>query len=152
MKQIQVWCHAFKRYVNHYLAPMFKSICTFVMVWGAFTKFDKCPLVVMPQNEIIASSFNEIVYEGTLSSFCYLHDCLHDLYFIGDKTLVLHGLDSDQWRVAQCMKTLKWLANSLNPSPIKNLWKMLENHVQWESRHGNREEMIRATLRAWEDT
>ena len=45
----------------------FHSRCTSVTVWGAFTGFDKCPLVIMLANRRIIYDFVEIVYEGALT-------------------------------------------------------------------------------------
>jgi hypothetical protein len=50
------------------------------MVWGAFTDFDKCPLVIMPPDIRTASDFLTIVYDCllrmiiVLSKFYFLHD------------------------------------------------------------------------------
>ena len=45
-----------------------------MMVWGAFTSFDKCPLVIMPLDKRTTSDFVTIVYGATLSGFYFLHD------------------------------------------------------------------------------
>jgi hypothetical protein len=67
-----------------------------VMVWGAFTGFDKCPLVIMPANRRSAHDFVEIVYEGALSGFNFLHDCSEDLILIEDSALVHRALFPNQ--------------------------------------------------------
>ena len=58
--RIRVWRCTSERFNNSCLAPIFKSRRTFVMVWGAFTGFDKCPLVIMPTNRRSAHDFVEI--------------------------------------------------------------------------------------------
>lgn len=47
-QQVQVWRRSYERYSQDCLAPIFKSARTVMMVWGAFTGFDICPLVIMP--------------------------------------------------------------------------------------------------------
>ena len=44
------------------------------MVWGAFTGFDKIPLVIMAPEERTTVHFVQKVYEGTLSDFYFIHD------------------------------------------------------------------------------
>ena len=58
----------------HFLAPSFKSACSSMMVWGAFTGFDKCPLIIMPIDRQRGRDFVDIVYESQLSGFYFLHN------------------------------------------------------------------------------
>jgi hypothetical protein len=51
---------------------MLKPRCTFVMVKGAFTRFDKDFLVFVPQNQRIACAFIEKFHEDAFSVFYHL--------------------------------------------------------------------------------
>ena len=49
--QIRVWRKVDKNFFSACLALTFKYGCTLVMVWGAFSRFFKSPLVILPQRE-----------------------------------------------------------------------------------------------------
>ena len=70
--QVKVWQKSHKHYSLDCLAPSFKSGRSSVMVWGAFTDFDKCPLVIMPLNRQRGRDFVDVVYESRLSGFYFL--------------------------------------------------------------------------------
>ena len=74
LKQIRVWQRLYKRYAWDCIAPTFRSGHTSVVVWGALTRFNKCPLIIMPPNKRTASNFVTIVYEAALSRFYFIHD------------------------------------------------------------------------------
>jgi hypothetical protein len=63
----------------------------FVMVWGGFSGYDKSPIVIIPADRKVAIDFVDIVYEGTFSSFYFLHDHLDDLFFMEDGAPVYHN-------------------------------------------------------------
>ena len=48
--QVKVWRRSYERYSWDCLAPTFKSGRTSVMIWGAFTDYEKCPIVIMPSD------------------------------------------------------------------------------------------------------
>ena len=54
------------------------------MVWDAFTRFDKSPLVIMAPRERMAKHFVQKVYEGTLSGFYFMHDEPEELTLMKD--------------------------------------------------------------------
>ena len=54
------------------------------MVWGAFTGFDKSPLVIMAPGERTAKHFVQKVYEGTFSGFYFMHDKSEELTLMED--------------------------------------------------------------------
>ena len=56
--QIRVWWKAYKKYNWDCIAPSFKSGRSSVMVWGAFTSFDKSPLVTIPSDKRSSSDCN----------------------------------------------------------------------------------------------
>jgi len=73
-QQIRVWRKAHEAYESKCVAPTFKSSRSSVMVWGAFTRFDKSPLVLMPEGEQTTTDFVHNVYDSTLSVFYFMHD------------------------------------------------------------------------------
>ena len=75
--------------------PTFRSDGTLVMIWGAFTSFDKCPLVIMPLDKRTASDFVTIVYEATLRGY---HPQQSELMEDGDP--VHYSSLTKQWRQA----------------------------------------------------
>ena len=79
-----VWRRPNERYFLDCLAPSFKSGCTFVMIWDAFSGYQKYLLVSMPPHKRTASDFINIVYEGCLSGFYFLHDDPDNLIFMED--------------------------------------------------------------------
>ena len=54
------------------------------MVWGAFTGYDKCPIIVIPPNKQKSKDFVDIVYESRLSGFSFLHDHPETLILMED--------------------------------------------------------------------
>ena len=91
------------------------------MVWGAFTGFDKSPLVIMALGERTAKHFVQKVYEGTLSGFYFMHDEPNELTLMEDSAPVQRSKYSKSWRQAHSMKKLVWPANSSDLNPIENL-------------------------------
>ena len=67
LRHIRVWLKQNKRYAWDCIVPTFGGGRTSAMVWGAFTSFDECPLVIMPQDKRTSSNFVTIVHEPTLS-------------------------------------------------------------------------------------
>ena len=76
------------------------------MVWGAFTGFDKSPLVIMALGERTAKHFVQKIYEATLSGFYFMHDKLAELTLMEDSALVHRSKYSKSWRQAHGMKKL----------------------------------------------
>ena len=145
-RQVTIW-----RRPNDCLAPSFKSGRTSIMIWGAFSSYQKCPLVVMPPHRRTASNFINIVYEGCLSGFYFLHDDPNNLIFIEGGAPVHRSVLSSVWRHAHDMKKLQWPANSLDLNPIENLWKILKDAIQKESLPRNRDELVKTLQRVWEE-
>lgn len=150
-RQIRVWRKSCERYAWKCLAPIFKSGRTSVMVWGAFSGFDKSPLVIMPPQRKTASDFVDIVYEGTLSGFYFLHDHPQDLTLMEDGAPVHRSVLPKLWRQAHGIKKLNWPANSPDLNPIENLWKIVKDGVQNKSRPHNKEELVESLHRVWEE-
>ena len=71
-RQVTVWRRPNERYFSDCLAPSFKSGRTSVMIWGAFSGYQKCLLIVMPPHRRTASDFINIVYEGCLIKWILL--------------------------------------------------------------------------------
>lgn len=122
-----------------------------MMVWGAFSGFDKSSLVIMPPERKSASDFVDIVYEGTFSGFYFLHDHLQNLILMEDGARVHHSQLLDLSKQAHGMKKLNWLANSPDLNSIENLWKIVKDGVQNTSRPHNKEELVESLDRIWEE-
>ena len=54
------------------------------MVWGAFTDFDKSPLLFLPQGEWTTGDFIKNVYDATLLALYFMHDALFELALMED--------------------------------------------------------------------
>ena len=61
-QQVKIWQRSYERYSWDCLAPTFKSRHTSVMIWGAFTGYEKCPIVIKPFDKWTNVDFLNIVY------------------------------------------------------------------------------------------
>jgi hypothetical protein len=148
---IRVWRQAYERYSMDCLVPTFKSGRISVMVWGGFSGYDKSPIVIIPSDRRSAVDFVDIVYEGTLFGFYFLHDHPDNLFLMEDSAPVHRSRLPQLWKEAHHMKCLNWLPNSPDLNPIENLWRIIKDHVQNQTRPRNREEMAAAIEKAWEE-
>jgi len=55
-----------------------------MMVWSAFSSFDKCPLIIIPLDRWKGKDSVDVVYESRLSGFYFLHDHLETLVLMED--------------------------------------------------------------------
>lgn len=149
-RQVKVWRRSYERYSWDCLAPTFKSGRTSVMVWGAFTGFDICPLVIMDIDKRTANDFVEVVYESRLSGFYFMHKDRSRLILMEDGAPVHRSKLPRLWREAHGISKLDWPPNSPDLNPIENLWKIVKDSVQKEALPKNREELIETIQRAWE--
>ena len=78
------------------------------MVWGAFTGFDKSPLIFLPQGEWIVADFVKNVDDVTLSAFYFMHDAPSKLVLMEDGALMHRGKLPQLWRQAHRMQKLCW--------------------------------------------
>lgn len=117
-RRIRVWRKGHEKYADQCLAPTFKSGRTSVMVWGAFTGFDKSPLVFLPEGERTAIPFVEHVYDSVLCGFYFMHDASHELLLMEDGAPVHRAKLSGLWRQAHGIQKLQWRANSPDLNPI----------------------------------
>jgi len=150
-RRIRVWRKTHERYEDHCLAPTFKSGRSSVMVWGAFTGFDKSPLVFMPQGERTANDFVNNVYEGTLSGFFFMHDAPQKLILMEDGAPVHRAKAPQLWRQAYGIPKLQWPPNSPDLNPIENLWKMVKDLLRYYKKPRNKEEMMQTIQAVWDD-
>jgi hypothetical protein len=148
-RQIRVWRRVNERYHSNCLAPSFKSGRTSVMVWGAFTGFEKSPLVIIPPTERSAVDFVYLVYVGTLSGFYFMHDQPDQLTLMEDGAPTHHSRYPNHWREAHGIKKMNWPPNSLDLNPIENLWKIVKDLLRYHSRPKNKEEMIQIIQEVW---
>jgi len=73
---------------------IFESGRSSIMIWSAFTGFDKCPLVIIPPDRRKGRDFVDEVYENRLSGFYFLHDHPEILILMEDGALVHHSKES----------------------------------------------------------
>ena len=121
------------------------------MVWGAFTGYDKSLIVIMPEGEITATDFVRTVYEGTLSSFHFIHENPQQLILMEDGAPVHCGNFPKQWREAHGIPKLNWPANSPDLNPIENLWKTLKYLLRHHNQLKNTEEIIHIIKAVWDE-
>jgi hypothetical protein len=150
LRQVRVWRKMNEKYNMDCVAPTFKSGRTSVMVWGAFTGFDKSPLVMSPSDKRSSSDFVSIVYEGALSGFYFLHDDPEQLILMEDGAPVHRSALPLQWRRAHGMKKLNWPANSPNLNPIENVWMLAKDLLGHHNRPQNKVEMIGRLQSVWD--
>ena len=82
------------------------------MIWGAFIGYGKCPIVVMASNKRTSANFVDIVYEGRLSGFFYMHDDPQSLFLMEDGATLHRSNLPKQWREAHKIRKIIWPANS----------------------------------------
>jgi hypothetical protein len=150
-RQIRIWRKPHEKYLAECLAPTFKSGRTSVMVWGAFTGFDKCPLVIMPQGERSAAHFVKNVYESTLSGFYFMHDNPHELTLMEDGAPIHRSKLPEDWRLAHGMKKLDWPPYSPDLNPIENMWKILKDWLCYHTMPKNKKELIECVQQVWNE-
>nr|PNR28760.1 hypothetical protein PHYPA_029353 [Physcomitrium patens] len=149
-QQIRVWRKAYEKYNWDCIAPSFKSGHSSVMVWGAFTGFDKSPLVIIPLDKRSARDFVPIVYEGVLSGFYFLHDDPEQLILMEDGAPVHRSSLPLQWRRAHGIEKLFWPANSPDLNPIENVWMVVKDLLKHHSRPNSKLEMIEKIQSVWD--
>ena len=149
-RQVKVWRRPYERYSWDCLALTFKSRHTSVMIWGAFTGYEKCPIVIMPSDKRISANFVDIVYEDQLSGFYFMHDDPQSLLLMEDGAPVHRSTLPKQWQEAHKMTKITWPANSPDLYPIENLWMILKDRMQNDTRPNNKQELVESIERAWE--
>ena len=55
-----------------------------------------------------------------------------------------------QWREAHKMTKITWPTNLPNLNPIENLWMILKDHIQNDTRPNNKQELVESIEWAWE--
>ena len=118
-RQVKVWRKLHERFSLDCLAPTFKSGRSSVMIWGAITDFEKCPLVIIPPDRRSGRDFVNVVYESRLSGFYFLHDHCETLTVMEDGAPVHRSKESSNWRQAHGIRKLSWPANSPDLNPIE---------------------------------
>ena len=120
------------------------------MIWGAFSGYyDKCFLFIVPSSRT-TFDFVNIVYEGALCDFYFLHNHPNDMILI-EHGAPMHCISLPKWwKEAHGMSKLDWPSTSLDLNSIENLWKIMKDHIQNEYQPQNMEQTIAIIQHVWE--
>ena len=58
------------------------------MIWGAFSGYDKYSIVIIPFDRRTSVDYVNIMYEGQLSGFYFMHNDPQSLHVMGDSAPV----------------------------------------------------------------
>ena len=119
------------------------------MVWGAFTSFEKSPLVIIPPTEQSTIDFVHLVYKGTFSGFYFMHDQPDQLTLMEDGALIYCNRYPNHWREAHGIKKMNWPPNLLDLNPTENLWKIIKDLLRHHSRPKSKDKMIQIIQEVW---
>ena len=75
----------------------------------------------MPFDKWTSADFVDVVYEGRLSGFSYMHDDPQSLFLMEDGAPVHRSNLPKQWRQAHKIRKITWPANSQDLNPIENV-------------------------------
>lgn len=78
------------------------------MILGAFTSFDKCPLIIVSFDKRMGSDYVDVVYEPRLRGFYFLNDDHDNFTFMEDGIPAHHSLQLSKWTQVHSMKKLQW--------------------------------------------
>ena len=70
------------------------------MVWGAFSGYDKCSLVIVPSSKKTAVDFVDFIYKGALLGFYFLHDRLNSRILMDDGASLHRSILPQRWTKA----------------------------------------------------
>jgi len=147
--QIQIWQSSHERYDSQCLVPTFKYRRMSIMVWGAFTTFSKCYVVLILPRQCTTVDFIDVVYEQGLLLYFYHHANHEYLTLMVDGAPIHTANVTKSWMQDNGLKTLNWPPNSLDLNPIKNLWMICKDHIQSMNQPRNKAQMWDTMNAAW---
>lgn len=114
LHKIQVLQATYEKNDRKYLAPIFKSSKTSIMVGGAFIATNKYYLVLIPSGHCVAINFMDIVCEQGLLPHFFHHINHEHMALLVDGVLINIANITKAWIQEIALKILKRPLNSPN--------------------------------------
>ena len=97
------------------------------MVWGAFSSFNKCYLVLVLLEKRTAKDFVDVIYESGLEPYYYHHNNYKRLILVEDGAPMCCSHAPKHWGDVVGMQRLQLPSTLLDLNPIGNIWKQFKD-------------------------
>jgi len=115
------WWKFYEEYDWDCIALSLKFACNSMMDWGAFSSFDKSPLVIIIFDKRSIIDFVTTVYVRALIDFYFFQDDPKQLILMEGGVPIHYSSLPLSWRCAHGIEKLNWFGNSLDINPIENV-------------------------------